>query len=472
MPSTATQADPKPHPELMPGLMRLASRLSGDSDAEDLVQSTYVRALEHGGPVRAPSSWLRQVLRNERRMDVRQRQRRSDREFAVATPKTTPVDVEDVVHCLEVARVVNELVEELAPDLRLVVRERYFEGDTAAEIARRHAIPAGTVRWRLKSGLDHLRGRLDERYGGKRCLWAGGFIPTLSSAAASKGPTVGGASAATAKGMNTMMIKILVGAALTASVGGAVWVGTTGSDDATQPAAVAAKPSVARAAKTKAVDTAPDSPASVDSGKNIAASKAAWEARVAKIQAARAAAPKRESKPQAAAQQWVVAQGAHNQADLAAEDPHAGGAMMEVASQVGVMVKGCSDFMTDLPSNLSLKANIIGAPDVGTVVQSVELISAGDAPEDLQECLTESMYTLDLGDSDTTFERSVQLMIGSAGADMADMAMQDANLDEETRARIREAMERHGAGEGDEPGSHRPHVLHFGEHQPKRDKPE
>jgi hypothetical protein len=43
---------------------------------------------------------------------------------------------------------------------------RYLEGLSAAQIARRERIPAGTVRWRLKEGLDRLRARLDRTSGG------------------------------------------------------------------------------------------------------------------------------------------------------------------------------------------------------------------------------------------------------------------------------------------------------------------
>ncbi|MBL8945603.1 MAG: RNA polymerase sigma factor, partial [Myxococcales bacterium] len=128
------------------GLLRLAWHLAGPTDAEDLVQATYVRALEHDVSVRSRPAWLRAVLRNEQWMALRARKRRDAREREVEPVHDAEVD--HVVHQLELVRIVQQLVDALDDDVRLVVRERYFEGCTCAEIARVHGIPAGTVRWR------------------------------------------------------------------------------------------------------------------------------------------------------------------------------------------------------------------------------------------------------------------------------------------------------------------------------------
>ncbi len=91
--------------------------------------------------------------------------------------------------------------------MRLVVRERYFEGRSAAEVARAHGIPAGTVRWRLEVGLDRLRDQLDARY-----------EPSTASMSAN----AGGTSTATAKGwtaMGMLSLEFVVGAAAPGAVG-------------------------------------------------------------------------------------------------------------------------------------------------------------------------------------------------------------------------------------------------------------
>jgi hypothetical protein len=97
-------------------------------------------------------------------MDRRGRARRLAREGAVATladdsaPATAP-DAIDRARTLE--RLAAALVA-LDEPLRVVVMRRYLEGQSAADIARALKIPAGTVRWRLKTGLERLRAALDD----------------------------------------------------------------------------------------------------------------------------------------------------------------------------------------------------------------------------------------------------------------------------------------------------------------------
>ena len=422
--------------EHAPALMRLASTLAR-SDAEDLVQATWVRALEHDAPVRARRSWLRKILVNERNMSVRTAQRRRDRDAAAGQPEASAIEVEDVVHCLDVARTVNDLVDELDDDVRLVVRERYFDGNTAADIARKHAIPAGTVRWRLKSGLDRLRSRLDERYGGRRALWAGGFVtPTLSETAASEA----------AKGTTAMSTKILAAIALTAgTAGGAAYV--VHETNTTEAAPVAA-PTTATAVAVAPADKAPEhdtadtpSPAAPTRAATTTAKparaaspaqKAAWRHRRDEIHAAH-----QGSHPE-------HAEGCDHEEGhiMVCEDE---GCWRRLADEVMAMFEGCSHLTDQFPPDLALKANVIGAPDVGLVVDSVELQSDADVPEEVEECLTETMYTLELGPADQNFAQEITVMMSTSMAESLE-GLDDSleGLDEETRAKIEEAMKQEG----------------------------
>src|SRR6185312_17482136 len=72
---------------------------------------------------------------------------------------------------LAAQRRLSVLVAELAEPFRTTVILRYFEGLSAADIARRQRVPEGTVRWRLKTGLDRLRAELDRDSGGDRARW-------------------------------------------------------------------------------------------------------------------------------------------------------------------------------------------------------------------------------------------------------------------------------------------------------------
>lgn len=195
--------------------MRLAARLAGGSgEADDLVQATMVRALEHDVPVdRGP--WLRRVLTNERNMWLRGRTRRTAREQVHADVPGV-ADAEDVVHALELAEIVRGRMDELDPSVRTVVEARYFEGQSSAEVARDLGV----------------RTRLDRRCGGRRALWAGAALglekpPTLAASTASKG---------------TLSLKdfATVAALFTAGTAGTLAIGSSASDSANAGSAASA----------------------------------------------------------------------------------------------------------------------------------------------------------------------------------------------------------------------------------------
>lgn len=363
-----------------PSLMRLAARLAGGSDdADDLLQATLVRALEHDVPVdRGP--WLRRVLTNERNMWLRSRTRRAARE-QVHADLPEAEDVEDVVHALELAEIVRSLLGELDAPVREVVEARYFDGLSSAEIARSLQVPAGTVRWRLKQGLDTLRVRLDRRYGGRRALWAGAVLsvenpPTLAASTASKG---------------AMSLKIFATAAalLTAGTAGTLAMNATTSEESAPAPARAPAATVANSAASQpeVADAPTDEP-------SLQIAKQAWAEQRTDIRRALVAS-------QATAVPEAPAYGAlpthFDSAKLAGE----------VSSIVGM----CSEFMTGKSSNLHLTAHVIGAPGTGTIVEEVTLSDDSDANAPLSECLTESMYTLDLGDVTEPYEEDLQVYL-------------------------------------------------------------
>lgn len=435
-----------------PGLMRLALRLAGSADAEDLVQSTWLRALEHEAPVKRRRAWLHRVLVNERNMSVRSRIRRDDRE-QTTPPPDAPVDVEQVVHSLEVARVVQNLVEDLDDDVRTVVRERYFDGHSAADIARRHAIPAGTVRWRLKRGLDTLRDQLDARYGGRRALWAGGLIPgalspTLSTSTASSGATASGKTiAAAGKGLSAMTAKIIVAAAVLIAGTATTAAVMSSGPDAPEPTELDAKLASAAVARTPTQPESRTEPSRTEAPAEVAKKnhQADWDRLRTKIRAAHAA----EDKPAVETHRKLKfedCEGETCEQEVHVDSCTDPDCLSDLASQIMEMHEGCEEFMTDAPTDLALKAKVIGAPDIGSVVESVELESGDDVPEELQECLTQAMYTLDLEPAESNLEQEITLMLGHHTVDGGDNLDMDIDVDEETRAKIDAALEGHGEG--------------------------
>ncbi|APR77887.1 Hypothetical protein A7982_03234 [Minicystis rosea] len=163
-------------------LRRLATTLVG-GDSDDLVQETWLAALRTPPAADRPArGWLAEVLRNAARMRARGAGRRARRETElVRISEDSAPSADALLDRLQAQRRLAALVAELEEPFRATVLLRYFEGLSAAEIARREGVPAGTVRWRLKEGLDRLRTTLDRESGGDRRRWCVLLAPGVVS---------------------------------------------------------------------------------------------------------------------------------------------------------------------------------------------------------------------------------------------------------------------------------------------------
>jgi RNA polymerase sigma factor (sigma-70 family) len=162
-------------------LRRLAGALVRGEDAADLAQETMIAAWTHPpAPDRDVRPWLAEVARNHAHDARRSDRRRQAREVTAteAAPPSGPTP-EDLVGDVEIHRSVAAAVTALDQPFRETVVLRYYEGLSAAEISRRLKVPAGTVRWRLKEGLDRVRTDLDSRHGGDRRRWVAALIPLV-----------------------------------------------------------------------------------------------------------------------------------------------------------------------------------------------------------------------------------------------------------------------------------------------------
>ena len=148
------------------GLFTYAMALTRNSfEAEDLVQETYVRAIEAMGRLREHSNvkaWLYTILRNIRLNQVRQRRTR---------PKLVELDAHenaaDLVidsgrdpHALYVSKVeceqVRDAIRQLSQEFREIILLREFAELSYQEIAALLDCPPGTVMSRLARARSKL----------------------------------------------------------------------------------------------------------------------------------------------------------------------------------------------------------------------------------------------------------------------------------------------------------------------------
>jgi RNA polymerase sigma-70 factor (ECF subfamily) len=166
-------------------MQELACHLVRDRDeARELVQDAWLLALKRPPQDRGrPRAWIGTVMRNLVRQGGRRSQRRGKKASdAVELSDPRPPPLQELEHS-ELESLLRQEIEFLPESLRTTLREHFERGRTSAEIARRLGIPAGTVRWRVKAGIDQLRERLDQRYG--RVNWTRALIPLLPRAGGS-----------------------------------------------------------------------------------------------------------------------------------------------------------------------------------------------------------------------------------------------------------------------------------------------
>ncbi|MBX7167618.1 MAG: sigma-70 family RNA polymerase sigma factor [Pirellulales bacterium] len=142
---------------------RYAYRLTGSTvDAEDLTQQTFLVAQEKLGQLReveAARAWLLTILRHAylRRGRRRAPFNASSIELNLdAIPEDRPEETP-----LDEARL-QQALNELPDDFKLVVLMFYFEDCSYREIAERLELPIGTVMSRLSRAKSHLRTKLLE----------------------------------------------------------------------------------------------------------------------------------------------------------------------------------------------------------------------------------------------------------------------------------------------------------------------
>jgi RNA polymerase sigma-70 factor (ECF subfamily) len=142
------------------------------ADAEEVVVDAFGQAWRQAGSFDATrgsvGAWLATIARSRALDTLRARGRRvraheraallSDE--GLAAPITAAGDPARGVERTEARRLVSQALAALPGPQRTAIELAYFEGLSQSEIAERLAEPLGTVKTRIRSGMEKLRGLL------------------------------------------------------------------------------------------------------------------------------------------------------------------------------------------------------------------------------------------------------------------------------------------------------------------------
>ena len=158
-----------------------AYRVLGDAhSAEDVVQDVFVRLWRN--PERYVEErgrflgWMLSVTRNRAIDEVRSRRRRPLNESQVGNPDDSGSLTDDTAsepasremagaELVDQREMVRAALADLPKEQRLAIELAYYSGLTQAEIAERLATPLGTVKTRIRLGMQKMRVALEGRVG-------------------------------------------------------------------------------------------------------------------------------------------------------------------------------------------------------------------------------------------------------------------------------------------------------------------
>jgi RNA polymerase sigma-70 factor, ECF subfamily len=144
----------------------LARRIMrSDTDAEDVIQEVFVKvwhkALEYAPAKGSVSTWLMTIAHHTTIDALRRRTSRDTvhpEEGELERSPDTRIDVDNTLENV----MVTEAMGELTSDERQLIELAYFEGLSHSQLATRTGIPLGTIKSRIRVGLQKLRDSLGE----------------------------------------------------------------------------------------------------------------------------------------------------------------------------------------------------------------------------------------------------------------------------------------------------------------------
>jgi RNA polymerase sigma-70 factor, ECF subfamily len=137
--------------------------LKARSDAEDLLQEVFVQVWRQAQSYKAergsPEAWIVNIARS-RAIDKIRSIRRMEKSFVLTDDPAraeSSDNVESSVAESEARMAMNSALANLPETQRKILELAYFGGLTQTEIATRLAEPLGTVKTRMRSGIQRLR---------------------------------------------------------------------------------------------------------------------------------------------------------------------------------------------------------------------------------------------------------------------------------------------------------------------------
>lgn len=140
--------------------------------AEDIVQDAFLsiwrKAASYQAQTGSVQSWIQAIVRN-RSIDKIRASAHRDYQWSPLQveneqdPPSEEPDVWEQAWQSEQHRIIYEVMEQIPEEQRKVIELAYFGGLTHAEIAEQYEIPLGTVKGRMRLGLQKMKSLLAER---------------------------------------------------------------------------------------------------------------------------------------------------------------------------------------------------------------------------------------------------------------------------------------------------------------------
>jgi RNA polymerase sigma-70 factor (ECF subfamily) len=225
--------------------LRIARQLVREEhEAEELVQRTWIAAMRRPpDTARGARAWIRRVILNLARERHRRVGTRLRHELASQDASATSPDASESASREEIRELLADRLLALQEPYRTTLTLRYYEDLSSTEIAARLGVPSGTVRWRLKVGLDQLREELDRRCHGDRQRWVSGLLLLVPGA---RGPADGSRTLDPLPSVSApAWLTLFGGVGVAAGLAWFLWFQPSATLDAREPALASLAPSIA-----------------------------------------------------------------------------------------------------------------------------------------------------------------------------------------------------------------------------------